>query len=289
MPGSATLLALVTIALWSFLAYLSNRLIHLPAFLVIGIGLCIGGLVGAYRMRAWRVPWKTLGVGVAGLFGYHFLLFTSFRYAPVVDANLINYLWPLLIVLLSPVFLPGFRLRRHHLLGGLIAFCGVALIVTGGNFHPDPAHLGGYLLAAGAALTWSSYSLLTKRLPPFPTGAVGGFCLLAGLLSLGVFALSGAGGDLPALTAADWITLALMGVGPLGLAFFTWDAALKRGDPRLIGSLAYLTPLASTLILVLLGGKPLTWVSAAAMALIVSGAGLGSLELFVAGKGILDC
>ena len=55
--------------------------------------------------------------------------------------------------------------------------------------------------------------------------------------------------------------------------------ALKRGDPR-ITSLAYLTPLTSTLILIVLGGRSLPWVSALVMLLIVAGAVLGSLELF---------
>ncbi|HEX9012681.1 MAG TPA: DMT family transporter [Anaerolineaceae bacterium] len=281
MPAAATFFAFFTILLWSFLAYLSSRLIHIPSFLLIGLALCIGGLVGIWQVRAWKVPVKTLAVGIAGLFGYHFLLFTAFKNAPVVEANLINYLWPLLIVLLSPLILSGTRLGWHHLLGGAVAFAGVALIVTGGSFHPDLGHLPGYLLAAAAALTWSCYSLLTKRLPPFPTGAVGAFCFAGGVLSLGIFALQGGTpAALGQLSSTDWILLILIGGGPLGTAFYTWDAALKRGDPRVIGSLAYLTPLASTLVLVLLGGKSLTWVSAAAVVLIVGGAVLGSRELF---------
>jgi drug/metabolite transporter (DMT)-like permease len=69
----------------------------------------------------------------------------------------------------------------------------------------------------------------------------------------------------------------------MGAAFFTWDAALKRGDPRIIGSLAYITPLTSTLVLVLMGGRRLTWVSGMAMLLIVTGAVIGSLDLFSPG------
>jgi drug/metabolite transporter (DMT)-like permease len=78
---------------------------------------------------------------------------------------------------------------------------------------------------------------------------------------------------------SDWIYLLMLGIGPLGAAFFSWDAALKRGDPRIIGSLAYLTPLTSTLVLVMVGGKAFSWISALAMLLIVAGALLGSLDL----------
>ena len=282
MPRSATIFALITISLWSFLAYLASRLTHLPPFLVVGIALCIGGLVGIYQFRNWRVPLKTFLVGLAGLFGYHFLLFTAFQYAPTVEANSINYLWPLLIVLLSPVYLPGYKLKLHHILGALIGLAGAGLVISGGHLSLDMANLKGYLLAGAAALVWASYSLLTKRLPPFPTAAVGGFCLTSGIISLGFYELTSlSSGQAPvSLSLQDWLFLVLIGIGPMGIAFFTWDAALKRGDPRIIGSLTYVTPFFSTLVLVLLGGRSLSWVAGIAILLIVSGAVVGSLDTF---------
>jgi drug/metabolite transporter (DMT)-like permease len=280
MPLNATLLALFTVVLWSFLAFLGARVTHIPPFLVLGVALCVSGLVSALRWREWRIPPRTLLVGIAGIFGYHFLYFSALQRAPVIEASLMNYLWPLLIVLLSPLFLSGYRLRTHHLVGALMGLSGAGLIITGGRVNLDMGNLPGYLLAAGAALTWSSYSLMTKRLPAFPTAAVGAFCLSSGLFSLGAYYISGSGFPISSLTGADWFSLILLGVGPLGTAFFTWDASLKRGDPRIIGSLAYLTPLTSTVVLVALGGQSLTWVSALAMLLIVGGAIIGSLDLF---------
>ena len=286
MP-TAVLLALVTICLWSFLAYLGVRLSQVPPFLVVGIALTISGLVGMVWIKSWKVSLLTLAVGVAGIFGYHFLYFTAFRFSPAIEANLINYLWPLLIVVLSPLYLPGYHLRPHHLVGAALGLAGASLILSGGRLHLAGTYLLGYLLMTGAALTWASYSLLTKRLPPFPTGAVGAFCLVSGILSLGIFALSGGFAKFPlaTLTQADWMALLFTGLGPMGAAFFTWDAALKRGDPRIIGSLAYLTPLTSTLVLATLGGRTLTWVTGIAMVLIVGGALVGSLDLFPGIKG----
>jgi drug/metabolite transporter (DMT)-like permease len=281
MPYSATIFAFITISLWSFLAYFAARLNHVPPFLLVGIALCTSGIIGVVKFSSWRVPPKTLAVGIGGIFGYHFLYFTAFRYAPAVEANLINYLWPLLIVLLSPLYLPGYALRPHHLIGAIIGLIGAGLIVTGGRLSLDLVNLEGYLLALGAALAWSSYSLLTKRLPPFPTAAVGTFCLFSGLLSLLVYLLESFNKESHfSLSSSDWLSLLLLGAGPMGAAFFTWDAALKRGDPRIIGSLTYITPLTSTLVLVLMGGLRLTWVSGMAMLLIVAGAVIGSLDLF---------
>jgi drug/metabolite transporter (DMT)-like permease len=280
MPFAATAFALASILLWSTLAVLSSQLAPLPSLLITGIALCIGGLVGVVKAREWRVPLVTFAVGCGGIFGYHVLLFAAFHLAPAVEANLINYLWPLLIVVLSPVFLRSYPLRPHHYAGALLGIIGAGMIVTGGRLTLDLAHLGGYLCAAAAALTWACYSLLTKRLPAFSSAAVGGFCLSAGALSLALFALTGPTAAFTALSGRDWLILAALGLGPMGTAFFAWDAALKRGDPRVIGSLSYLTPLLSTFNLVVIGGRPFTWVSAAAMVLIVVGAAVGSLDLF---------
>jgi len=52
----------------------------------------VSGLLSSPRYREWRLPAGTWLVGIGGIFGYHFLIFTSFKYAPVVEANLLNYL-----------------------------------------------------------------------------------------------------------------------------------------------------------------------------------------------------
>jgi drug/metabolite transporter (DMT)-like permease len=233
-------------------------------------------------IKSWRVPFITLAVGIGGIFGYHFLYFSAFRHAPAIEVNLINYLWPLLIVLLTPLILPGTRLKRHHLLGAFIGLAGAGLILTGGHFSLDFSNLTGYAIMACAALTWACYSLFTKRLPPFPSSAVGAFCLASGVLSLIAYSFSsGSFQGLSRLTSREWMAVFLLGIGPMGAAFYAWDAALKRGDPRIIGSLAYLIPLSSTMILVFAGGRSLTWVSALAMVLIIGGAIIGSLDLII--------
>jgi drug/metabolite transporter (DMT)-like permease len=273
----AIVLSLCTILIWSSLTLLSAGVSHLPAFFSAGVALCIGGLVGLARVREWKVPLRTLALGIFGIFGYHALFFLALRHAPAVEVNLLQYLWPLLIVILSPVYL-GSSLRRHHLLGAGLGLAGAALVISGGRLSLDLAHLPGYLLAVGAAFVWSSYSLLTKRVRPFGTGAVGGFCLASGLLALALHALGGHPAPF-SVSPRDWMFLVLLGLGPMGLAFYTWDAAMKRGDPRVIGALAYLTPLLSTLVLVLFGGRHLTALSGCAMGLIVAGAVTGSLDL----------
>ncbi|MGA2078999.1 MAG: DMT family transporter [Holophaga sp.] len=280
---SSVAFALTTILIWSTLTLFSAGVSHLPAFLSAGIALSLGGLVGVFRVRDWRIPPLTFALGVGGIFGYHALFFLALRHAPAVEVNLLQYLWPLLIVVLSPVYLRNSRLGANHMLGACLGLAGTALVITGGRLSLDLGHLPGYLLAVGAAFVWSTYSLLLKRVPPFPSGAVGGISLVSGLLALGIHGLERMAH--PALAAApisphDWLFLVLLGLGPMGAAFYTWDAGMKRGDPRVIGALAYLTPLLSTLNLVAFGGRHLSLLSGCAMGLIVAGAAVGSLGLF---------
>lgn len=270
----APLLALAAIGLWSTLAALSVRLSGVPPFLLVGSALVLGGLCGAARWRQWRAGPRLVALGVYGLFLYHLALFTALRRAPAVEANLLNYLWPLLIVVLAPLFKPEARLTPRHLAGAALGFLGAALLVTGGRVAFDAAHAAGYALAAAAALIWSTYSLATSRLGGVPTALVGLFCLVSGALALGCHALLE---PAYAFRAGDLPWLALLGAGPMGLAFYAWDAAMKRGDPRAIGALSYLTPLASTLLLSFSSGQALTRAAWAAMGLIVGGAALGAL------------
>jgi len=280
MQPIAILLAMISIVIWGTLALLASSTNQLPSLFVTGFAFLISGLISLVRVREWKIPLKTMALGFYGIFGYHFLLFSAFKLAPAVEVNLLNYLWPLLIVLLSPVILPGYRLKIFHIAGAFAGLCGVVIIVGGGGFTPNLSYAPGYLLALCAAVIWSSYSLMTKRVPPFPTSAVGLFCLVSGIFSLAIFFLQpGSTQVVAAIELKTWLLLALIGIGPLGIAFFTWDAAMKKGDPRIIGALSYLTPLLSTFNLVIFGNKELTIQSIVALILIIGGALLGSFDL----------
>jgi drug/metabolite transporter (DMT)-like permease len=178
--------------------------------------------------------------------------------------------------------LSGYKLHFQHLLGVGLGLLGVILIVTGGNLQPQISYYPGYLLALGAAFTWALYSLLTKRLPIFDSSAVSAFTFISGILSLMFyFVLGGSIAQFTQLTGREWLFVMLIGIGPLGGAFFLWDYALKHGDPRTIGSLAFLTPLLSTLLLTFFGGKNLTIFNVIALVLIIGGAVIGSIRLKV--------
>ena len=275
----AHLYALGAIALWATLASLGVSLRHIPPFLLTGIGLLIGSLLALpfvlRDQRAWRIPATTLALGVYGLFGFHLLLFIALRHAPPVEANLVNYLWPLFMVVLAPLLLVGVRLRGVHVVAALLGFAGAAIAILGAgqNAAGQGGWSWGYLPALGSALIWASYSLLSQRVAAFPTAAIGLFSLVSGLLSLLCHSMLEPS---VLLSGHDWLLLALMGLGPLGAAFFLWDKALKGGDARQIGILSYLTPLGSTALLMLVSGRALSWSIGLAATMILGAAVLGT-------------
>ncbi len=274
-PLQANLYALGAIALWASLASLGVSLTHIPPFLLTGITLIIGSVPAwPFVLRdpsQWRIPMRTLALGVYGLFAYHFLLFIALRHAPPVEANLVNYLWPLFIVVLAPVVLPGVALRVPHVVAALLGFGGAAIAIVGGR-ELSGTLAWGYIPAAAAAFIWATYSLMTKRVTAFPTTAIGLFGLVSGALSLLCHVLLE-----PSVTlqARDWSLLAVLGLGPLGGAFYLWDKALKLGDARHIGILSYITPLASTALLIVVSGRSFSWSIGLATAMIISAAVMG--------------
>jgi len=290
----AKLYALAAIALWASLSALGVSLKHVPPFLLTGIALMMGSMLAwpfvLRDRRQWRVAPRLLGLGVFTLFGFHFLLFIALRVAPAVEVNLVNYLWPLFIVVLAPLYLPGVALRRVHLIAAAVGFAGAAIAILGGqatgnttesavNTVASPAwgQVLGYAMALGSAFIWANYSLQTKRAASngtgFPTAAIGLFGLVSGALSLLChWTLE----PTASLNAHDWLLMAAMGLGPLGAAFFLWDKALKLGDARQIGILSYLTPLASTVLLMVVTDRPLSWRIALAASMIIGAAVVGT-------------
>lgn len=277
----ATLTGGIAIALWSVLALLTVATAPVPPFLLCALSFAVAGVVGLGWIAAGPgfsvlsgVPLRAYLIGTAGLFGFHAFYFSALRLAPPAEAGLISYLWPLFIVLGSGL-LPGERLRAAHVAGAAMGFAGAALILGGRmGAGAGPQVLMGYGLAFLCALTWAGYSLASRRLAGVPTAAVAVNCLataaLAALVHLAV--------ETPAWPASPlgWLAVLGLGLGPVGIAFFAWDAGVKRGNIQLLGTLSYAAPLLSTLWLVLAGRAEASPVLLLAAALITLGAGLAA-------------
>ena len=277
------LLGLLAIVCWGSLATLGNLVIHLPPFYVLGVTFLLGSLPAWMKPKELFPDFKTSVWGITGYFAYHFFLFYSFRFAPVIEANLINYLWPMILVILTPVFFKNQSLRWYHFFGAALAAAGCGVLVWSKGADLKLENFTGYLLALGAAITWPVYSIVKKKMGASTVWSVGGFCLGAGVLCLITHTVIE---PRVVLQWHDARIILLMGIGPFGIAFYAWDRAMAKGDTRVIGALSYLTPVLSTLSLVLFAGQSLNLNTSIAMVLIIGGASSGLLD-FITKKDLI--
>lgn len=291
----ATVIGLAAVLMWSTLGLLTAMTgaengatsgsvppfqLNAMCFAISGmVALLVLGSQGRLRDVIATTP-PALGLTVLGLFGYHALYFTALRNAPEVEANLINYLWPLLIVVFSG-FLPGEKLRWYHALGAATGLAGavVLLLGDGGLAGFDTTYLLGYAAAVGAALFWSLYSVLSRLFAGVPTGAVTGACLITSALSLGCHLAFETTVWPASLTA--WAGILGLGLFPVGFAFFVWDVGMKRGDVQVLGAAAYATPILSTLLLIAFGFGGFTWPVAVACVLVTLGAVIAAKDMIL--------
>ena len=290
---TSTLVGLIAVLLWATLAPLTVLASGVPPLQLVAMSFTLGAMIGAgylilrpdARRELRRVTLPAALVGVCGLLGFHFFYFLSLSLAPPLEANLVNYLWPLLIVLFSAL-LPnaGGRLKAHHIIGALIAFGGAILAITKGERLPviSSDALAGYGIALLSALTWSSYSVASRLFVGVPSSAVTLYCAAtAASAAIAHAALETTHWPLAPL---QWIAAIGLGLGPVGFAFYVWDYGCKHGDLRVLGASAYFAPLLSTVLLVVFGladGSPALWLAALA---ITGGAMLASKDMIGRGK-----
>ncbi len=280
-PARATLTGFGAVLLWASLALFTVGADGVPPLqlnamcftIATGIGL-IRALTGPGLPSLHAIPPAAIAVGVGGLFGFHFLYFTALSLAPPAEANLLNYLWPLLIVLFSGL-LPGERLRPAHILGALVAFAGAGVLLGPKAGTLAAENWLGYAAAMASALFWAGYSVLSRRFGSVPSSAVTLFCLGAAILSWAAH-LGLETTRWPA-TPLAWGSVAALGLGPVGLAFFLWDIGVKGGNIQLLGVLAYAAPVLSTLLLVATGMADPDAGLGVATVLITAGAAIAGL------------
>jgi drug/metabolite transporter (DMT)-like permease len=282
---TATLIGLTAIVMWSLLAVLTVATGHIPAFQLAAMTFAIGGVIGSATVllhggarRALRLPGIAWAVGIGGLFGYHALYFLSLRLAPPAEAGLLNYLWPLLIVLFSSL-LPGERLAPHHILGALLGLAGTVLLFVGNTgVQYTAVQIPGFVAAFIAAFVWAAYSVLSRKLKAVPTDAVAGFCLATALLAAMVHLAIET--TIWPETAMQWLAIVLLGLGPVGAAFYAWDIGMKHGEIRVLGAASYATPLLSTGFLIVAGYAQATATIALAALLIAGGGLIAAKDMF---------
>lgn len=208
-----------------------------------GIALLIGSVWGMWRLHKFKFDLRSLLLGIYGIVGFHLFYFLGLRNAPVFEANLINYLWPLLIVVLAPLITK----QKQNLKSYFFIACGfLGLLIALEVFTRSQLQIErGHLYSLVGAIVWSTYSLL---LPQSKHSAWDNSvtCFLSGVICLSIAAINHSW-SLP--TNEQWPWLIYVGLCPLGLSFYLWEFGARRVSASHLGNLSYLTPLLSMFFL----------------------------------------
>jgi drug/metabolite transporter (DMT)-like permease len=270
----ATIYGFLALFMWGVLAALSVFTQAVPPFQLLAFCFTVAaGILFVkrviYRERVFKLAnmsrqqWL---VGVGGLFGFHLCYFLALRYAPPIESSLIIYLWPLLL----GIMVAKSGTKHYAVLGGLLGFLGSVLIISQGvQLQPSSEQIFGYVLALCCALIWAGYSwyFSTTNNSVEDIGwlslAVAGISLICHLIFEQTYWPE---------TGFEYFMLVLIGLGPTGGAFYLWDYGMKNGNPSVLASLSFSTPVISSVALYLFGFAELSLAILIAIMLVVTGA-----------------
>lgn len=280
LKNRPNLFGYIALLLWSTVAFATTQIIHLPTFEVLSVVFLSSFLLHSARLtvqKKWhlvRQPFSQWVFGILGVGLQQISYIFAFKFAPAAEVDLIIYLWPLFVTLLAGFSAKG-TLRLRYSLGAFIGFFGISLLNQGHDFlNLSSQVLMGFAFAFLCALSWSFYSVMSKRTPHVPSEVIGlylGFSLLVTiplhLLTETFVWPSGKEGSI----------LIYMGIFSSGLAYFLWDHGMKKGNIFLLSVLSYMNPIVSVSFLILAGVTEPTKTLAQAAIFVAVGGLIGGL------------
>ena len=252
-----TLLGFLPIAIWAFSALLAVELSFIPIFellfFLFTVGFCfvfVRYLTSKDKKEFLNFRKKDLLVTSIFLAANQVCYFVAFRYSPAAQVDLINFLWPTLLVFFFS-FLPGEKKSISHIIACFVSFFGIYQLLS-----PDFKHsfvyenFIGYLLAFGSALTWTAYSLYTRHNKNITTNCTSWACGPLAILAI-IFHFYTEKFVVPDFSGMLLIILA--GILQMGFAVLLWGRALKKGCVKSLGVMSYTIPIFSIMVLILFG------------------------------------
>lgn len=268
---------------WSLYALIVSELLgRLPIFQTLFLMFSVSFIAMAIRltfMKRWHVlkqPWFVWLIGVLGVCGSDVAYVSAVKFAPPAHVDFIDYLWPFFVIIFSSI-LPKEKLTPQHVIAGGLGFFGVFLMLTGGQLNLNilqGEYFVGYMFALTAALVWSLYTIATRWYQEMPIEIVGMYCGIGAFIALGLHCHYE---TWVVPTPFEGLLVFFLGLAS-GVAYIFWTYATQKGNFRLLGVLAYFTPVISMSFLVGCGKEPMSTVLILACMLVISGVIIGSID-----------
>ena len=274
-------IALIAIILWSTSGTafkLALKGISFPQLLFISthtawiflfsLLLIKGKLKGIFHNPKKNLPRSAIG-GFLNPFLFYIILLKAYTLLPAQIAQPLNYAWPVMLVLLSALFLKQ-KIHKRDALAILISFSGVILISAQGSL-PFTQRINeplGVILALGSSLIWASFWIinLKDKRPELEKIALNFFFgALFATIYLLIF------DKLPSMKSA-WIPAVYVGLTEMALAFVFWLIALTNTKNNAgISNMVFLSPFLALIFIHLILGEKIYFTTPMGLGLIVGG------------------
>lgn len=207
--------------------------------------------------------------GLINPFGYYLILFKAYSLLPANEAMILNYTWPVVLILFSVFFLKQ-HFPKIDFASVLFCFIGVVVIATKGNiFDVKFSNLSGVALAIGSSAVWAGYWILNMRNKVHPVVQLWLSFGVGFIASVILFVLLGCPLNLStkALSASGYV-----GLFEMSIPFIMWQfALLKSSNTAVVSKFVFLSPFLSLMIIALILNETILPSSIIGFLFIVSG------------------
>lgn len=236
-----------------------------------------------YRLKDYL---KMSGLGFLGLFMYSALYYYGIAVLSSQEACILNYLWPMMIVLFACLLLRE-RLTVKKAIAMVMSFAGIVVLTLGSGGGSSGNRLFGIIACVAAAVCYGLFSVLNKKHSLNQSVTMMWIWLTVAVCS----AVSGLIFEAwQPITGWQWAGVAWLGIVVNAVAYLLWALALKGArDSAKIANLAYLVPFLSIVLSALILKEQIACTAAIALVLIIGGILLQSIHIKTRSKNGQRC
>lgn len=272
--------ALLTVSIWSTMAAVAKMILFdIPnletlsissifAFVFLLIINIKNGLIRELKQYSVKDYVIMAGLGFLGLFMYSALYYYGLTQLSSQEACIINYLWPIMLVIFSCIILKE-KFTAIKGIAMLCSFVGIVILSTGNTSVANENSMSGIISCIIAAACYGLFSVLNKKADYNQNIAMMVIWFVVAVCSAILGPITE---DWKPIEGTQWLGMLWLGVVIDAVAYLLWALALKGvKNTAKIANLAYLTPFLSLVVSAVVLNEQVSFRAIVALIFIVGG------------------
>lgn len=244
------------------------------AIVIMTVLMCFNGKLTEFRKLSIKDYIKLILYSLPS-FLYYFFYILALKMIPAIEASMLNYLFPVMIVIFA-IPINGEKLNTQKIISIILCFIGMSVVITNGSLYGFKfSNITGDLLALGAAVCWGVFSNLGKRndIDQFVSNYAYTFVsFVLSLICMAAFSRFVIP-DVNVFSGILWNS-----VSNIVITYYLWFRVLKTTSSALAASLSFVTPFITLVFIMLLLGEKITIIQITGFLLIITGIAVQSLS-----------